>query len=178
MKYPGFFILISVVILVSGLIFPAGADNIDAINYYNKAVELAYQGDYGQALDDIDRALQENPNFTLAWVTKAGILNSMELFEDGLAASDEALALDPDNVYAWINRATSLNGLGRYEESLAASDRALSLDPESEEAKQNRQIAEDMLAKPVQTPKAGLSPVTVIVACVAFMGALLVWRKK
>jgi tetratricopeptide (TPR) repeat protein len=159
------------------VIIPAGADNIDAINYYNKAVELAYQGDYGQAMTEIDRALQENENFTLAWVTKAGILNSMELFDEGLAASDRALALDPDNVYAWINRATSLNGLGRYEESLAASDKALSLNPDSEEAEQNRQIALDMLAKPVQTTKAGLSPVTVLLACAGVLGLILL-RKR
>jgi len=178
MNRTGFFILISLLVLALWSIVPAGADNIDAINSYNRAVDLAYQGDYGQALTEIDQALLENRNFTLAWVTKAGILNSMERFGEGLAASDEALALDPDNLYAWINRATSLNGLGRYEESLAASDKALALDPGSGEAKQNRQIAEEMMAKPTEAPTTGLLPHTTILACAGLAAALVLKRER
>jgi len=178
MRSARFLPLITLVVLVSWLMMPAGADNIDAINYYNRAVELAYQGDYDKALTEIDHALQENRNFTLAWITKAGILNSMERFEEGLFASDEAIAIDPDNAYAWINRATSLNGLGRYEESIASSEKALSLDPESKEARENIQIAKEMIAKPAQTPEAGISPVIAIVAISGLTAVFFLERKR
>lgn len=178
MNRTGFYILISLLVLALWSIVPAVADNIDAINAYNRAVDLAYQGDYGQALTEIDRALLENENFTLAWVTKAGILNEMERFEEGLSASDRAIDLDPDNLYAWINRATALNGLGRYEESIAASDRALSIDPESAEAKQNRQAAEEMMTTPIQTPKAGILPLSAVLACAGLAVALTLKRER
>lgn len=178
MNFRRLILVICTGILVLGMVVPALADNVDAINYYNKAVDLAYQGDYETALVEVDRALQENENFTLAWVTKAGILNTLERYHEGLEASDRAIALDPGNSYAWTNRATSLNGLGMYEEGLAASDMALSLDPESPEAQQNRQIALEMIAKGAQTPEAGLSPFTVILGCAGLMGALLVLKKK
>lgn len=177
MKLSGFLPCVSLVLVLS-LAIPAGADNIDAINYYNKAVELAYQGEYTQALTEIDRALQENQNFTLAWVTRAGILNNREQFEEGLAASDRAIELEPNNSYAWINRATALNGLGRYQESIAASDRALSIDPESEEARRNRQAAMDMLPGAEGTPGAGLPAASAVAACAGMMGMLFLFRKR
>ena len=108
----------------------AGADNLLAIEYYNKGVDLAYEGKYDEALVSIDRALEENPNFTLALVTRAGILNARGQYQEAIDAADTAIALDPGEAAAWNNRAFALNQLGRYSEGLAAADTAVSLDPD------------------------------------------------
>ncbi len=96
--------------IIMGLagIAPVLADNQLAIEYYNNGVELAYQGDYNQALEKIDLALAENPNFTLALTTKAGILNSLGRYQEALSASDEAIVQNQSLPYAWVNKATAL----------------------------------------------------------------------
>jgi tetratricopeptide (TPR) repeat protein len=106
------------------------ADNLLAIEYYNKGVDLAYEGKYSEALVSIDSALEENANFTLALVTKAGILNVLGRYPEALDAADQAIALDPGQAAAWNNKAFALNQQDRYSEGLAAADTAVSLDPD------------------------------------------------
>jgi len=117
------------------------ADTFAAIDHYNKAVGYAYEGEYLLALNETDRALADNPEFSLAHITRAGILNSLGRYNESLAASDQAIGLNPNQSGAWNNRAYALIHLGRYEESLDASDRAISLDPALTEAWINKGTA-------------------------------------
>jgi len=113
---------------------PVLADNQMAIEYYNNGVELAYQGDYNQALEKIDLALAENPNFTLALTTKAGILNSLGRYQEALSVADEAILQNQTLPYAWVNKATALINLGQPGDALNASNQAIALDPTLPEA--------------------------------------------
>lgn len=124
-------LLLLVLTLISA---PSLADNLAAIDSYNRAVELAYRGDYLSALNETDAALRENENFTLARVTRAGILNALGRYEESIGDSDLALALDPNQSAAWNNRAYALIHLGRYNEGLEAAERASLLDPSLTEA--------------------------------------------
>jgi tetratricopeptide (TPR) repeat protein len=127
-------ILAGVIILGLAGIAPVLADNQKAIEYYNNGVELAYQGDYNQALEQIDLALAENQNFTLALTTKAGILNSMGRYQEALTASDEAIAQNQSLPYAWVNKASALIYLGQPDAALTASEQAIAIDPTIPEA--------------------------------------------
>jgi len=121
----------AVLILVAiGICAAGSADTLLAIEYYNRGVDLAYEGKYDEALVSIDRALEENAHFTLALVTKAGILNALGRYPEAVDAADQALALDPGQAAAWNNKAFALNQQGRYAEGLAAADTAVSLDPD------------------------------------------------
>jgi Putative Zn-dependent protease, contains TPR repeats len=126
--------LVSGILILSMLAGPAGADSQEAVRYYNEALDQAYLGNYEVALQSVDMAIRNNENFTLAWVTKAGIQNAMGRYNDSLVSADQAIVLNPDLPYAWINRATALIHLGQNEEALNASERASMLDPESPEA--------------------------------------------
>ena len=126
--------LVCGIIILPMLAVPVAADSQEAIKYYNEALDQAYTGNYEAALQSVDMALQNSENFTLAWVTKAGIQNAMGRYNDSLVSADRAIALNPDLPYAWINRGTSLIHLGQNEEALNASERATGLDPESPEA--------------------------------------------
>lgn len=127
-----FLCLILLVVLLFGSV--AGADTLAAIDHYNKAVDYAYEGKFLLALNETDRALYENENFTLAHVTRAGILNALGRYDESLDASDKAIALSPDQSAAWNNRAYALIRLGRYPDGLDAAERAASLDPALTEA--------------------------------------------
>jgi tetratricopeptide (TPR) repeat protein len=127
-------ILAGFIILGLAGIAPVTADNQKAIEYYNNGVELAYQGDYNQALEQIDLALTENQNFTLALTTKAGILNGLGRYQEALKASDEAIVQNQSLPYAWVNKATALINLGQPEAALTASEQAIAIDPTIPEA--------------------------------------------
>jgi tetratricopeptide (TPR) repeat protein len=118
-----------------------GADNLAAIQHYNQAVDLANSGKYDEALQQVDRALQENPNFTLALVTRGGILNVLGKYQDAINESDKAIAIDPRNAAALNNKAYALIHLGKYAEGLTSAEKATTLDPNLTEAWVNKGTA-------------------------------------
>jgi tetratricopeptide (TPR) repeat protein len=119
----------------------AGADNLAAIDHYNKALDYANEGKFMLALNETDRALLENQNFTLAQVTRAGILSALGRYNESLDASDQAIALNPNQSAAWNNKAYALIHLRRYNEGLDAAERAAALDPALTEAWVNKGTA-------------------------------------
>ena len=123
------------------------ADNLAAIGKYNMAVDLAYEGKLDEALAEIDQALMASENFTLAHVTRAGILNALGRYHEAVDASDRALALDPASAPAWNNRADALIGLRRYSDALEAAERAAELDPLLTEAWVNQGSALNELGR-------------------------------
>jgi tetratricopeptide (TPR) repeat protein len=123
------------------------ADNLAAIGKYNMAVDLAYEGKLDEALAEIDQALMASENFTLAHVTRAGILNALGRYQEAVDAADRALALDPASAPAWNNRADALIGLRRYSDALIAAERAAELDPLLTEAWVNQGSALNELGR-------------------------------
>jgi tetratricopeptide (TPR) repeat protein len=126
---------IPLLFLLGILAIPGGsADNFAAIQHYNQAVDLATAGQYDEALQEVDLALQENQNFTLALVTKAGILNVLGRYQEAVQAADQAIELEPDEAAAWNNRAFALIRLGNYDDGLIAAQKAAALDQNMTEA--------------------------------------------
>jgi tetratricopeptide (TPR) repeat protein len=119
----------------------AAADNLVAINHYNQAVDLAMAGNYTEALSEVDLAIVENPNFTLAHSTRGGILNALRRFPEAINASDRAIALDPGEASAWNNKAYALIHIGDASGGLAAAEKAAALDPGLTEARVNEGTA-------------------------------------
>ena len=70
--------------------------NIDAVNAYNQAGDLAAQGKLEDALKETERALSIQPNFSLALAQKAGLQNALGNYTEGLASADAALKGNPD----------------------------------------------------------------------------------
>ncbi|MDD1719399.1 MAG: tetratricopeptide repeat protein [Methanoregulaceae archaeon] len=127
---------ILVVLLLLVLAYPAMAagpeltgQNIDAINAYNTGADLASQGRYREALEATDHALSIQPDFSLAWTQKAGLLVVLGRNEEALNASDRALEGNANISEAWASRADALNNLGRYGEAVNSAEKAVSLDP-------------------------------------------------
>jgi len=134
-------LFIAVCTIVGGVTCGAAAPAMEAIDAYNRGVDLAVEGNFSAALESIDQALSMDPNFTIAWITRAGILNAMGEYNQSLVASDRALAIDEDQAEAWTNRASALISLGRNEEALESADRAIELDPRLSEAWIDRSTA-------------------------------------
>lgn len=109
---------------------PASAGDMNRIDYYNLAVDCANAGNFEEALSAADSAIAIDENFTLAYTTKAGILNAMGRYEESLESAKKATEIRPDQPEGWVNMASALIGLERYEEAVEASDSAIKADPE------------------------------------------------
>lgn len=96
---------------------------------------ISYQrGDYAQALDQIDIALEKNPQNSLVWNQRGLALHRLKRFADALGSYDRALTLWPDHPEALCNRGVALHDLKRFEAALASYDRALAVRPHYAEA--------------------------------------------
>jgi len=96
---------------------------------------ISYQrGDYAQALDQIDRALDINPGNGLVWNQRGLTLQRLKRLEQALASYDRALALWPDHPEALCNRGGALYELQRFDAALASYDRAIAVRPHYAEA--------------------------------------------
>jgi len=109
---------------------PVSAGDMNKIEYYNLAVDYANAGNFEEALSAADSAIAIDANFTLAYTTKAGILNAMGSYEKALESAGKATEIRPDQPEGWVNMASALIGLERYEEAVEASESAIEADPE------------------------------------------------
>ncbi len=150
----GVLLLFTFCMITMGVSSCSAAPTQQAIEAYNHAVDLAIGGNFSEALDSIDQSLSLDQNFTLAWITKAGILNVMGEFNQSLEASDRALALDEGQAEAWTNRASALISLGQDEDALEAADRAIELDPRLSEAWMDRATALSNLGRTQEAEEA------------------------
>jgi tetratricopeptide (TPR) repeat protein len=154
----------------------------DSINAYNLGADLAAQGKIQEALAETEKALANEPNWSLALAQKAGLENALGKYQDALTSADAAIAAGtPDMTAAmagaWANRADALVHLGRYQEAVDSANQALRIDPTIEGAKTTILVAKTMIenagkSSPTPTRKAPVSLVPVlgalaVVACAA-----------
>jgi tetratricopeptide (TPR) repeat protein len=100
--------------------------------WYNKAVDLANEGKYQEALQANERALAFNQSIPLAQANQAGILVQLGKYDEAIIAADKALAIKANTstafAVAYSNKGDALRRLGRIEEAKAAFAQAYALD--------------------------------------------------
>jgi tetratricopeptide (TPR) repeat protein len=156
-----------VILIVLGLFLPfVAADEINQTSnpwyWYNKAVDLANEGKYMEALQANERALAINESIPLAQANKAGILVQLGKYDEAIIAADKALAIKANTTtafaVAYSNKGDALRHLGRIEEAKAAFAKAYELD--------NSLVPPDLSPVPL-TPTATRSPLLWFTAPVA-----------
>jgi tetratricopeptide (TPR) repeat protein len=86
-------------------------------------------GRYGEALADLDRALELDPGYTWVLGERSEVYRRMGRYGEALADLDRALELNPG--YTWVlgERSEVYRRMGRYEEALTDLNRALEINP-------------------------------------------------
>jgi Flp pilus assembly protein TadD len=97
---------------------------------------LLQLGEYEQALEAFDRAIEFRPESVQPWLGKGLALRCLERYAESRQAYERALELKPDRaqkavLYSEMGRV--LHSMGEYAEALKWLERALRLDPEEEE---------------------------------------------
>jgi tetratricopeptide (TPR) repeat protein len=107
--------------------------NSDA--YYYRAVAFrAQKATLDRAIEDLDHAVQLNPDLLPAYALKAVLLHEQQEDELALPAISKAFALSPTDTGIATTKATILNALNRPKEALVIEDKVLLQDPKSHNA--------------------------------------------
>lgn len=129
-----FLIIFIHLIIIALIISPSSAAAmegpfVDAVTYYNSAVDAASNGSDNLALELVDKALKIQPDFYLAQVTKAGLLSKEGNHTVALQILDEANRSHPDNPYILAAKASVFINAGQYIEARKNADEAIKHDP-------------------------------------------------
>jgi len=86
-----------------------------------------YKGEYHDALQLMEKAIELKPMNPGAWYNKGVILGILESYNEALKSYEQAIELSPDLHDAWINKGSILIKFGRFDEALQAFEKAIQL---------------------------------------------------
>ncbi len=108
-----------------------------AEDFFRDGISKVEQRDYRGAIAAFSRAIEADPEFTIAYYNRANLYYAIEEYEAALEDYDRALELEPEYVSAYINRGNLRSLLGDIEGSIADYNEALRI------ANENDSIAVD-----------------------------------
>ena len=105
----------------------AGTDNPEVLRMAGLAL-ASLAGENDTALTALDRAIELNPNYALAYSQRASVLSWLSRSDEAIAAAEQALRFgpnDPPVLVAYNALCVAHLAAGHYEEALLWADRAL-----------------------------------------------------
>jgi tetratricopeptide (TPR) repeat protein len=122
---------IALAIMILALVYAVPAAEIDLKDiWYNKSVADFINGSYPQALQNINKSLEINPNDDASWHLKVLILLKMSRYDSALSTIGEALAINSSDSELLNDQGLLLAGyLGDYNSSIESLNKSIKLDP-------------------------------------------------
>lgn len=118
---------------------------------YKDSAFLAYdRGEYENAVNDCDVAIEKNPNYDEAYNLRGQAKVHLQLQEEALVDFDEAIRLNSEYAEAFYNRAKIKNSLGEYGQSLSDFDEVIRLKSDYAEAFLGKGVAQSNLGQFVE----------------------------
>jgi tetratricopeptide (TPR) repeat protein len=93
--------------------------------YLNRGLRYDYMGDYDNALDDYDEAIQIDPNFAKAFNNRGGVYFKKKEHDRAIADYDEAIRLDPNYANAFLGRCAVYDAKADYDRAIADCNSAV-----------------------------------------------------
>jgi tetratricopeptide (TPR) repeat protein len=103
-----------------------------------KGKTLSQQGEYAQALSEMDQALALNPKDAETFTRRGGIYTLQKQYDKAINDFNQALELDPRYAKAYYNRALAYYYQGKYDQALSDLQKNIELKPKDAEAYHNR----------------------------------------
>ncbi len=114
---------------------------LSATDWYRKGLSFARAGNYDETIAATTKAVQLDPKYLLAYVTRSFAYIRLGNYQLAIADCNRAIELDPKISMAYVNRGIAYAKLGDYKQVLADSNRAIELDPKISMAYVNRGMA-------------------------------------
>lgn len=109
------------------------ADPTDYLAYYNRGVVyLKYKFKLKEAEEDIDKALELNPDYAKSHVIKGDIYRVKGELDKAMKEYDVAVKLEPDNWCFYHAKSVLYNQLKDYSSSLREMNKAIEIEPSSQ----------------------------------------------
>ena len=126
LKYPWYLIL---------FVFILGCSNIRATRHYESGKKLAKEEKFDQAVEELELAVQHNPNHDQALEALGLIFGRLGQFETAVPYFERALRLEPEEKLYLINCALVYEKLDLDDEARDLYIRVLAIDKDNEAAK-------------------------------------------
>lgn len=94
-------------------------------DWYDRGDKLANLGQYPEALDSFNQAIELQPDYQEAWVFRGVVLIHLQRYQEALSSCNQALEIKPNDSEAWTFRGAALYNLGRKQEAYLSYEKAL-----------------------------------------------------
>jgi tetratricopeptide (TPR) repeat protein len=125
----------------------------DYESWFYEGMNFQDIGQYSQAVDCFQKAIDCQPNFIPAWVYKGIALEQLGEYEAAISCYEIAIKTHPKVADLWYNKGATLCNLHRYEEALICFDRVLEIDPYHAICQTARALTLATIPNPIKLPK-------------------------
>jgi tetratricopeptide (TPR) repeat protein len=101
----------------------------EAEKWVNRGNACDDGGEYSEAIECCEKALEQDPTLKMAWKNKGDALGYSGKDREAIECLDVALELDPEYKDAWRIKGGILYYLGNYAEAIECYDKVLELAP-------------------------------------------------
>ncbi len=98
-------------------------------NPVEEGERLVRAGQYDAALQQYEKALEQDSRCYEAWLGKGVTLEALQRYEAAIAAYDRAVNIKPNDYEGWYNRGLVLGRLGKYDDAMTSYGQALVIAP-------------------------------------------------
>jgi tetratricopeptide (TPR) repeat protein len=113
----------------------------EAQKYNQQGIELMKLGDYAEAVEAFQQALEIYPNSEKIYSNLGIALGHDSRFEEAVEAFQEALKINPQNWETYNNLGIALGSQEKYDQALAAFQEAINLNPNAPMSYHNSAVA-------------------------------------
>jgi outer membrane protein OmpA-like peptidoglycan-associated protein/tetratricopeptide (TPR) repeat protein len=90
-----------------------------ATDAYNKGIEKAEAGNFKDAIESLQEAIQRDPNYVEAYLSLAGVYGQMKDYKQSTTTYEKAFAIDSNYTYDFrLPYSINLAGMGEFEKAL------------------------------------------------------------
>ena len=116
-------------------------DPNDAKVYYNRGVAYGNKGELDQAIQDFTKAIDLNPNDAIAYNNRGIAYGDKDDFDRAIQDYTKAIKRNSDYAEAYNNRGVAYGNKGDFDRAMQDYDKAIDLDPNDAIAYNNRGVA-------------------------------------
>lgn len=121
---------------------------MNAEEFFHQGVDKVERGNYQEAIQNFNQALQINPNLIEGYCNRGLVRIVLRDYQGAIADFNQALRLNPDHADAYNKRGNACAEMGDIQRAMTDFDQALRLKPNYAEAYYNRGLARSGLENP------------------------------
>jgi len=122
-------LIVFVLLLAGGMLGCEPSAQSQAIDHYNKGVDLINEGKYDEAIVEYNQAIEIDQNFTQAYFGRGLAYFREKQYDSAIASLNMAIVLAPDDAEAYYLRGSSYYIKRQYNQAILDYTLAIKLDP-------------------------------------------------